>query len=299
MLTRVPALVIFVILITPPRSHHRYGVKSHLVPHRHYLKSLGVPEEQLPQLVLSRPYVLVRVLACCMCARGGVASARSGTPLRPGARDDGARHNATPTPTTALHLATQQQQQGSGIELVITYLRKWLRVPRTHVGRLLWSYPLDFSLPRLVLPDSDAAAMLLLSTLEEEEEEQEEGAEGANHHHQQQQQQQQPEGPHAALAGAQGQDTQGRSSSSGAGAGQASSEQQRQRQQQQRAAAPWGSRERCSWLDVAVELKGGRVTRLGGGDPPSSSSSSSGGSGGGGGDSSPGAGPTRPPPAAV
>jgi hypothetical protein len=34
-------------------------VKSHLVPHCHYLKSLGISEEQLPQLILSRPQVLV------------------------------------------------------------------------------------------------------------------------------------------------------------------------------------------------------------------------------------------------
>lgn len=58
-------------------------------------------------------------------------------------------HN-TPHPLTL--------RQGSSIELVITYLRKWLRIERTHVGRLLWSYPLDYSLPRLVLPADTAPA---------------------------------------------------------------------------------------------------------------------------------------------
>jgi len=43
--------------------------------------------------------------------------------------------------------------QGTSIELVITYLRKWLRIERTNVGRLLWTYPFDYSLPRLVLPN--------------------------------------------------------------------------------------------------------------------------------------------------
>lgn len=38
----------------------RYGVKSHLVPHCHYLKSLGISEQELPQLIMSRPQVLVR-----------------------------------------------------------------------------------------------------------------------------------------------------------------------------------------------------------------------------------------------
>ncbi|KAF8065514.1 CSC1-like protein [Scenedesmus sp. PABB004] len=47
---------------------------------------------------------------------------------------------------------------GTGIELVITYLRKWLRVQRTHVGVLLSSYPMDYSLPRLVLPAQPDAA---------------------------------------------------------------------------------------------------------------------------------------------
>mgnify|MGYP001810318967 FL=1 len=40
----------------------RYGVKSHLVPHCHYLKSLGISEEELPQLILARPQVLVSTL---------------------------------------------------------------------------------------------------------------------------------------------------------------------------------------------------------------------------------------------
>jgi hypothetical protein len=39
----------------------RYGVKSHLVPHCHYLKSLGISEQELPQLIMSRPQVLVRI----------------------------------------------------------------------------------------------------------------------------------------------------------------------------------------------------------------------------------------------
>jgi hypothetical protein len=37
-------------------------VKSHLVPHCHYLKSLGISEEELPQLILARPQVLVSSL---------------------------------------------------------------------------------------------------------------------------------------------------------------------------------------------------------------------------------------------
>lgn len=40
----------------------RYGVKSHLVPHCHYLKSLGITDEELPQLILFRPQVLVSIL---------------------------------------------------------------------------------------------------------------------------------------------------------------------------------------------------------------------------------------------
>eukprot|EP00879_Flechtneria_rotunda_P001461 GHRR01001615.1.p1 GENE.GHRR01001615.1~~GHRR01001615.1.p1 ORF type:complete len:299 (+),score=67.87 GHRR01001615.1:181-1077(+) len=82
-----------------------YGVKSHLVPHSHYLKSLGLSNEELKQLVVLRPHVL-----------------------------------------------------GASIELVITYLTKWLRIKRTHVGRLLFSYPLDYSLPKLVFPSELAAA---------------------------------------------------------------------------------------------------------------------------------------------
>jgi hypothetical protein len=36
-----------------------YQVKAHLAPHLHYLKSLGISDEQLPQLILARPHVLV------------------------------------------------------------------------------------------------------------------------------------------------------------------------------------------------------------------------------------------------
>lgn len=42
-----------------PHTPCRYGVKSHLVPHCHYLKSLGIAQEELPQLILARPQVLV------------------------------------------------------------------------------------------------------------------------------------------------------------------------------------------------------------------------------------------------
>lgn len=53
------------VLVMPTRPC-RYGVKSHLVPHCHYLKSLGIAQEELPQLILSRPQVLVscRDLPC-------------------------------------------------------------------------------------------------------------------------------------------------------------------------------------------------------------------------------------------
>lgn len=58
--------------------------------------------------------------------------------------------------------------QGSGIEPVITYLRKWLRIERTRIGSLLWSYPLDYSLPRLVLPSQ---APTIAATMDEATEE--------------------------------------------------------------------------------------------------------------------------------
>ena len=143
--------------------------------------------------------------------------------------------------------------QGTSIELVITYLRKWLRIERSHVGRLLWSYPLDYSLPRLVMPadttpveatldEADAAG-----TLTEPDISSSSSGGGSN-----------------ASMSAQA------SSSSGDGAGQ------EQQQQPRQAVSMWGSPDACSWLDIELRKDGSSSSKDGGsnsgGDAPDSSS---------------------------
>lgn len=123
---------------------------------------------------------------------------------------------ASPPPTH-----TQHNTQGTSIELVITYLRKWLRIERTHVGRLLWSYPLDYSLPRLVMPLDTTAAD---ATIEEQLPDAEPDADA--------------EAPSSAQA----------SSSDGAGVSE--------QQQQPKQVPVWGSADACSWLDLDLR-KGG------------------------------------------
>jgi hypothetical protein len=113
--------------------------------------------------------------------------------------------------------------QGTSIELVITYLRKWLRIERTHVGRLLWSYPLDYSLPRLVMPLDTTAADATT------EEQQPDAAE--------------PDAAAAAPSTAQA------SSSDGAGVPE-------QQQGPPKQVPVWGSADACSWLDLDLR-KGG------------------------------------------
>lgn len=41
-----------------------YDTKGHLIPHCHYLKSLGLSDEDLRQLILLRPHVLVSTHSC-------------------------------------------------------------------------------------------------------------------------------------------------------------------------------------------------------------------------------------------
>jgi hypothetical protein len=131
--------------------------------------------------------------------------------------------------------------------LVITYLRKWLRIERSHVGRLLWSYPLDYSLPRLVMPadttpveatldEADAAGTLTEPDISSSS-----------------------SGVSNASMSAQA------SSSSGDGAGQ------EQQQQPRQAVSMWGSPDACSWLDIELR-KDGSSSSNSGGDAPDSSS---------------------------
>jgi hypothetical protein len=83
--------------------------------------------------------------------------------LRQGSLRHGCFGHSTVLPASGLSVPALVGQ-GSGIEPVITYLRKWLRIERTHIGRLLWSYPLDYSLPRLVMPSQ---APVLAATIDE------------------------------------------------------------------------------------------------------------------------------------
>lgn len=114
--------------------------------------------------------------------------------------------------------------QGTSIELVITYLRKWLRIERTHVGKLLWSYPLDYSLPRLVMPTlvEQTSTDTLTSSVEDETDTASPSASSSN------------------------------TSSSSATAQQdpKSSGGQEQQQQQPMPLPPWGSPDRCTWLEL-------------------------------------------------
>jgi hypothetical protein len=114
--------------------------------------------------------------------------------------------------------------QGTSIELIITYLRKWLRIERTHVGRLLWSYPLDYSLPRLVMP----LDMTATSTAEESVDTDSTVS-----------------GPAAASTGT----AAAASDDSSSSAGDEQQQQQQAQEPQQRSGPLWGSPAACSWLD--------------------------------------------------
>lgn len=137
------------------------------------------------------------------------------------------------------HTHNPTNTQGTSIELIITYLRKWLRIERTHVGRLLWSYPLDYSLPRLVMPLDTTAAD---ATIEE----------------------QQPDADAAAPSSAQA------SSSDGAGVSE-------QQQPQPKQVPVWGSADACSWLDL--DLRKGGSSGASSSNDESDGSSDGGGSG--------------------
>lgn len=149
------------------------------------------------------------------------------------------QHVHHPCAKLLLLLLAAHAVQGTSIELVITYLRKWLRIERTHVGRLLWSYPLDYSLPRLVMPvDTTAVESTVDSTMDES---QADAAAGAD----------------AAAAGT----AQASSSSGGA-----------QHQREPTQVSMWGSPDACSWLDI--DLRKGSSS--GSSDDDSSSNGSSG-----------------------
>jgi hypothetical protein len=158
--------------------------------------------------------------------------------------------------------------QGTSIELVITYLRKWLRIERTHVGRLLWSYPLDYSLPRLVMPLDATSAE---STIDEPPSDVDTGS--------------------AAAAASTAQASSSNSSDSDGNSGP------KQQPQQPKQVPMWGAAEACSWLDINL--------RKGGSSGSNGSSSEDGGSGsdgssnkGGAPDAGTGGGSTPPPAAA-
>ncbi len=51
-------------------------------------------------------------------------------------------------------LFRQHQVLGSSIELVVKYLRR-MGIKRHNVGRLLRTFPFDYSVRHLVIPDSD------------------------------------------------------------------------------------------------------------------------------------------------
>eukprot|EP00775_Hariotina_reticulata_P012471 gene12471-12606_t len=153
-----------------------YQVKAHLAPHLHYLKSLGISDEQLPQLILARPHVL-----------------------------------------------------GTSIELVITYLRKWLRIERTNVGKLLWTYPFDYSLPRLVLPNKGPSV-----TDSWEDTTYNTPASSEAH----------PSAGHSSLSGKEA----------------AGSSNQQQKPEEQLEKPPLGSPERCTWLELPSQQKGSDST---------------------------------------
>jgi len=167
---------------------------------------------------------------------------------------------ACPSATNAFP-AVVMCDQGVSIELVITYLRKWLRIERTHVGRLLWSYPLDYSLPRLVLPIDTAAAAD--SSMDEPPANPSSSSSNS--------------GATSSPAAA---STAQASSSSSSSSGSSNSSGQ---EEQPRQVPAWGAAEACSWLDIDLK-KGG-----------SSSSSSSSEDGAGGSSSSNSNGDASPP----
>jgi hypothetical protein len=143
--------------------------------------------------------------------------------------------------------------QGTSIELVITYLRKWLRIERTHVGRLLWSYPLDYSLPRLVMPLDVTAAE---STVDEPPSDVDTDS--------------------AAAASA----AQASSSSSSDSGGESNPK------QQPKQVPMWGGAEACSWLEIDLR-KGGSSEDGGSGSDGSSNKGGAPDAGTGGGSSPP------------
>eukprot|EP00882_Tetradesmus_deserticola_P002930 GHRQ01003113.1.p1 GENE.GHRQ01003113.1~~GHRQ01003113.1.p1 ORF type:complete len:316 (+),score=107.49 GHRQ01003113.1:187-1134(+) len=177
-----------------------YNVQSRSTPVVEFLSSLGYSQEQLRQVILRFPHVLG------YDAKGHLIPHCHY--LKSLGLTDGELSRL---------ILLRPHVLGSGIEPVITYLRKWLRIERTHIGRLLWSYPLDYSLPRLVLPSQVPA---LAPTVDESADEAEDSSSGGT--------------------------------AAGAAAAGLPDEQDQQQDEQQvvqpPALPPIGSAERCTWL---------------------------------------------------
>ncbi|WIA16522.1 hypothetical protein OEZ85_013200 [Tetradesmus obliquus] len=138
------------VLLRCPRLF-TYNVQSRSMPVVEFLSSLGYSQEQLRQVILRFPHVLGydakgHLIPHCHYLKSL------------GLTDE----------ELSRLILLRPHVLGSGIEPVITYLRKWLRIERTRIGSLLWSYPLDYSLPRLVLPSQ---APTIAATMDEATEE--------------------------------------------------------------------------------------------------------------------------------
>lgn len=73
----------------------------------------------------------------------------------------------------------QRQVLGSSIELVVKYLRR-MGIKRHNVGRLLRTFPFDYSVRHLVLPDSNQEEEQQQQQQHQQEEDQDQQKDGSS-----------------------------------------------------------------------------------------------------------------------